>query len=79
MKRLPNTTLKKLRKTRGLTQEQAAVKIGISPSMYKKVESGERLGSYETLKKIADYFGVTVDFLCGNHTHDSWDEKQQPA
>ncbi len=30
-----------------------------------RYETGEREADYETLIKLADYFGVTVDYLLG--------------
>lgn len=80
MHRTPNQVLKQLRKDSGLTQTQAAKQIGISFSMYSKIENGERVGSNNTLTAIADFFGVSLDFLCGRVTHESWvKSKKQTA
>ncbi|MED1786520.1 helix-turn-helix transcriptional regulator [Brevibacillus laterosporus] len=69
MKHHRKTILQQLRKEKKLTQKEAAQKIGISFSMFSKIENGERFGSYETLNAIATFFETTVDNLCGNYTH----------
>lgn len=58
---MKNNILIELREQAGKTQEEAAKDIGISRSMYAMIEIGKRVGRYPTLKKIADYYGKTVD------------------
>ncbi|MDC0760578.1 helix-turn-helix transcriptional regulator [Brevibacillus sp. AG] len=60
--------LKELRESRGLSQETLADTLGIPRSSithYEKPDQGEkeRLPRRERLEKIADYFGVSVDYL----------------
>ena len=55
--------LKDARKELGKTQIQAAQDIGISYSMYVKMELGDKNPSRETMKKTAKYFKKTVDEL----------------
>ena len=55
--------LKQLRKGKRLTQEQVAQRIGVTASMVSSYETDIRLPSYEVLIKIANLFGVTVDYL----------------
>jgi len=55
--------LRKLRHMKRLTQEQVARKIGVTASMVSSYETDIRLPSYEVLIKIANLFGVTVDYL----------------
>ncbi|MGN7945553.1 helix-turn-helix domain-containing protein [Bacillus sp. 22446] len=52
-----------LRKTKKLTQEQMAEKIGIHRATYANYERGYRQPDYDTLIKIADFFEVTTDYL----------------
>ena len=59
----PKKNMVILRKKNNLTQVQAAKNIGISYSMLAMMEAGHRVGTYETLKKVANYYGVTVDEL----------------
>ncbi|MBQ0836293.1 helix-turn-helix transcriptional regulator [Lactiplantibacillus pentosus] len=55
--------LKKARKELKQTQMESAHNIGISYSMYTKMESGDKNPSIETMKKVAKYFNKTVDEL----------------
>ena len=54
-----------LREQNGLTQEQAAKEIGIAYRSYRRYEAGEREPGVTALIKIADYYGVTIDYLVG--------------
>lgn len=57
--------IKELREKQGLSQAQLAKKIGVSSSTIAMIESGAREGSLKNLTKIADFFGVTIDYLEG--------------
>lgn len=58
-------TLKKLRESKGFTKKQVANGVGISDRAYIAYEYGERDVSTETLAKLADFYGVTTDYLLG--------------
>lgn len=53
----------KLRKEKGVTQEQLAQALNISPQAISKWETNTSLPDTQTLPLIADYFGVSIDFL----------------
>lgn len=55
--------LKQLRKDKHMTQAQVAKRIGVTASMVSSYETDIRLPSYEVMVRIADLFGVTVDYL----------------
>jgi transcriptional regulator with XRE-family HTH domain len=55
--------IKKLRQERGWSQEYLADKVGIGQQYISKYESGKLSPSFKTLAKLADTFGVSVDFL----------------
>ena len=57
--------LKYLRKQRGITQQQIADTINTSRSCISNYESGNRQPDNETIKLLADYFDVSVDYLFG--------------
>lgn len=57
--------LKELRKKNNLTQSQLGEKMNVSYKTVGSWERGERQPSYETAKKIADYFEVSTDYLLG--------------
>jgi len=54
-----------LRLARGLTQQELAKYLGISPVTISGYENGHREPTIEMLERIADYFDVTVDYLLG--------------
>ena len=58
--------MRKLRKERKLTQKELAEKLGIGESTYCGYENFSREPSYELLIKIADFFGVSLDYLLGH-------------
>lgn len=58
-------TLKMLRLQHGLTQQELAEKLGISAVTISGYELGRREPSIEILERIADCFGVSVDYLLG--------------
>ena len=55
--------MKTLRKERGLTQIALQMKIGIEQSLLSKYENGERTPPTETLIRLADFYGVSIDYL----------------
>lgn len=57
--------LKILRENRGLTQTQVAEQLQISRVNYNRYENGEREPDNATLTRLADFFGVSVDYLLG--------------
>jgi len=72
--------LETLRKERGLSQKQIADIFQISQQGYSNYENGKREPDYETLKKFANFFEVSVDYLVGN-TNDPTpaDKKEEPT
>lgn len=60
-----NERLKMLRTERKLTQERAAEELCIPLRSYNRLESDGCKTHYDTLLKIADYYGVSVDWLMG--------------
>lgn len=61
-------TLKRLRKERGLRQIDVANVLGITVSAYGNYELEQRKPDIDTLNKLADFFGVSVDYLLGRET-----------
>jgi transcriptional regulator with XRE-family HTH domain len=57
--------LLKLRKEKKKTQDDVANFLGISRPAYGNYENGKREPDLETLNKLADYFGVSMDYLVG--------------
>lgn len=53
----------KLRKKEKKTQEDIAKFIGITRPAYTAYESGSRQPDYDTLIKLSEYYGVSLDYL----------------
>ncbi|MGH0830877.1 helix-turn-helix domain-containing protein [Bacillus pretiosus] len=54
-----------LRKNQKLSQYDLAERLGFSRGKLANYEQGQREPDYDTLKKIADYFEVSTDYLLG--------------
>ena len=55
--------LKKLRKARGLSQEQLADQLNVSRQAISKWELGESTPDTDNLIALSDYYGVSLDYL----------------
>lgn len=60
--------LKELRINSGLNQTETAKNIGIARINYNKYELEQVEPDIQTLCQIADYYGVTLDYLCEHET-----------
>ena len=57
--------LKELRVEKGATQKEVADFICCSPLVYSRYEREEREPDIDALCRLADYFGVSVDYIVG--------------
>lgn len=57
--------IKILREKGGLIQELLAVEIGVTQQMLSKYEKDITIIKVDVLKRIAEYFNVTTDYLLG--------------
>lgn len=73
-----NERLKKLRNSQGISQVEFAKRFNISTGTIGNWEVGKREPDFETIKRIADYFDVSVDYLLGR-TDYPHSEKKEPA
>ena len=55
--------LKLLRQQNGYTQIAVQMKTGIEQSLLSKFENGERIPPTETLLRLADFYGVSIDYI----------------
>ena len=62
--------LKELRGEKGISQAKLAADIHISRSAVAKWENGLGLPNDESLKLLADYFGITIDELIPNKSNE---------
>jgi transcriptional regulator with XRE-family HTH domain len=61
-------TLTRLREARGLTVYALAKAAGVDASQLRRIESGERMPTWPTLRKLASALGVSLaefDHLAG--------------
>lgn len=54
-----------LKNTRNLLQKDIASAVGLSLRSYQRYEYGERQPTADILIALADYFDVSLDYLCG--------------
>lgn len=57
--------IKKLADTQKISLKDLALKLGFSENYFYNMKNSKSSPSSEILTKVADYFGVTVDFLLG--------------
>ena len=55
--------LKDLRKQTRISQLKLSIDLNMNQNSISRYETGEREADYATLIKIADYFGVSIDYL----------------
>ncbi len=57
--------LKELRVNRNLLQRDVADVLNCSTTVYCRYEKGEREPPFDIIFRLADYYGVSVDYLLG--------------
>ena len=64
--------LKELRKEKGLTQEQAAEQLFVTPKTLSRWETGRTIPDLETVLRLADFYEVDIkDLLSGERAPES--------
>lgn len=54
-----------LRDGRNLSQKEVAAEFGVVVRAYQRYEYGEREPQLSTLIRMADFYGVSIDYLAG--------------
>ncbi len=75
MDRIFPVILSELRKEKGLSQKEAAAQLGISQALLSHYEKGIRECGQIFLIKVADFYGVSCDYLLGRvteHTEEAY-------
>lgn len=57
--------LKEMRISKGLLQRDIAEVLSCSTPVYCRYEKGEREPPFDIINRLADFYGVTVDYLMG--------------
>lgn len=71
------TILRQLRKREKINQSALADAIGMSQATIASWEKGTRKPDADTVSRLADYFGVTIDFLMGRENQPEQTETAQ--
>ena len=71
--------LKQLRASKRVTQEALARTFSVAQSTVGMWESGKREPDFETLQSLADYFGVTTDYLLGKSDTPNPQQQKKPT
>lgn len=61
-----NENIAKLRKEKGITQEELAVAVGVTNQTVSKWESGRCCPNIDLLPSLASYFEISIDELMGH-------------
>lgn len=69
--------ISRLRKGKGLNQRDFAKLLGVSNGAVGMWETGKRQPDLDTIKKIASFFDVTVDYLLGNRAYVFYDDQKK--
>lgn len=64
-------TLRNLRRNLRITQMDLAAKLNVSNGTIAMWETNKRFPDSDTLMKIADFFGVSIDYLLGKESNKS--------
>ena len=67
--------LRELLHDKNISQKDFAIEMGIAPSTAGNYVNGLREPDYESLKRIARYFHVSIDFLLDYHGDREGDER----
>lgn len=71
MKKTLGNKIQELRKSKKMTQEELAEKLGVTPQAVSKWETDNSYPDIDLLVEIADLFNCTVDELLGRKNNDT--------
>lgn len=70
MNKVTGQRLKMLRESKGLSQQALADSIGVAKSTISMMEGSKRAGNSKTIKKLADFFNVSTNYIEGRVTQE---------
>lgn len=56
--------IRNLREDNEITQKEISQKMYISKKTYERYENGDRIPPIDFMIRLADYYNVTLDYLC---------------
>lgn len=69
--------LKTLRENLHLTQKEVSISLNLSEARYNQYETNRRNPDYATLKEIATFYNVSIDFLLGHTSKKTTTEEEK--
>ncbi|MFU1797323.1 helix-turn-helix domain-containing protein [Paenibacillus azoreducens] len=60
-----NERLRELRSSKKISQQELSDRLGFNRATYARYETGDTQPDFDTLKKLADFFDVSTDYLLG--------------
>ena len=69
--------LKALRKAKGLTQEEVAADLFLSPKTISRWESGLGIPDINIISSVAEFYGVTVDEILKGERNNKVNSEQK--
>lgn len=60
--------IRNLREDNELTQREIAEKLYIAKKTYERYENNERIPPIDFMIRLADFYNVSIDYLCGRTT-----------
>ena len=60
-----NEKLKQARTEKGISQQEASVRLQMSRTCYANYEQGTREPSFNALRRICDLYDISADYLLG--------------
>ena len=57
--------IRDLREDEELTQGEIADKLYMQREVYRRYETGERMPPFDFMVRLADFYGVSLDYLAG--------------
>jgi transcriptional regulator with XRE-family HTH domain len=71
-----NSRLLELRGKAGLSQRELSERLKMARTTYSGYENGSREPDHETLKRIADFYHVSTDYLLGREENNEYKTKE---
>ena len=63
---MSGTRIREYREQRGVSRRQLAAEVGVSGTQIARYESDEQSPTLPVARRIADFFGITLDELVAN-------------
>ena len=69
--------IRNLREDNELTQKELSEKLYVSKKTYERYENGERIPPIDFMIRLADFYKVTLDYLCDREAPETPQEQRK--